>query len=153
MGKKLTDTVTWVGKTDWELARFHGDEYSTHRGTSYNAYLIRDKKTFLVDTIWKPFDKEFVNSLRQVADLHEIDATVCNHAEIDHSGSLCELMREIPDTPIYCTANGVNILKCHYHQDLNFIPVKTGYSLDIGDQNLIFVEAPMCTGRIPCLPI
>ncbi|NLO35413.1 MAG: anaerobic nitric oxide reductase flavorubredoxin [Clostridiaceae bacterium] len=143
MEKKLTDTVTWVGKTDWELVRFHGDEYSTHRGTSYNAYLVRDQKTVLVDTIWQPFDKEFVRSLRQVVDLHQIDAIVCNHAEIDHSGSLCELMREIPDTPIYCTSNGVKILKGHYHQNWHFVPVKTGDALDIGDQKLIFIEAPM----------
>ena len=23
---KISDTVTWVGKIDWELNRFHGDE-------------------------------------------------------------------------------------------------------------------------------
>lgn len=143
LAKQITDQVTWVGKVDWELTRFHGDEYSTHRGSSYNAYLVRDQKTVLIDTIWKPFDKEFVRNLAQVVDLHKIDAIVCNHAEIDHSGSLCELMREIPDTPIYCTANGVKILKGHYHQDWNFIPVKTGDTLVTGDQKLIFIEAPM----------
>lgn len=143
MSKKVTDKVTWVGKTDWELARFHGDEYSTHRGSSYNAYLVRDRKTILIDTIWNPFDKEFVRNLAQVVDLHKIDAIVCNHAEIDHSGSLQELMREIPDTPIYCTASGMKILKGHYHLDWNFIPVKTGDTLETGDQKLIFVEAPM----------
>lgn len=26
--------VTWVGKIDWELRKFHGEEYSTHRGLS-----------------------------------------------------------------------------------------------------------------------
>ena len=143
MSKQLTDKVTWVGKVDWELARFHGDEYSTHRGSSYNAYLVRDQKTVLIDTIWKPFDEEFVRLLKQVVDIHQIDAIVCNHAEIDHSGSLCELMREIPDTPIYCTRNGVKILKGHYHQNWHFIPVKTGDTLDIGNQKLVFVEAPM----------
>ena len=66
MGKRLTEKVTWVGKTDWELTRFHGDEYSTHRGSSYNAYLVRDKKTALIDTVFKPFDREFVERLRQV---------------------------------------------------------------------------------------
>ena len=41
MGKKLTERVTWVGKVDWELKTFHGDELSTHRGSSYNSFLIR----------------------------------------------------------------------------------------------------------------
>lgn len=99
MAKKLTDKVSWVGKVDWELTRFHGNEYSTHKGSSYNSYLVRDKKTALIDTVWQSFDKEFVARLKQDVDLKSIDYIVMNHNEIDHSGSLPELMREIPDTP------------------------------------------------------
>lgn len=44
MGKKITDKVTWVGKVDWELTHFHGDELSTYKGSSYNSYLVRDEK-------------------------------------------------------------------------------------------------------------
>lgn len=143
MGKALTDKVTWVGKVDWILEKFHGEEYSIDKGSSYNSYLIRDKKTVLIDTVWQPFDKEFVRSLKQEIDLNSIDFIVANHAEIDHSGALPELMREIPNTPIYCTANGVKSLKGHYHQDWNFVTVKTGDTLDIGESKLIFVEAPM----------
>ena len=143
MGKKLTEKVCWVGKTDWELTRFHGDEYSTHRGSSYNAYLVRDQKTVLIDTVWKPYDQEFVARLKQEIDLKEIDYIVANHSEVDHSGALPELMREIPGTPIYCTANGARILKGHYHGDWNFVIVKTGDVLDLGESKLVFVEAPM----------
>ena len=74
MARKLTEKVSWVGKIDWELKRFHGDEYSTHRGSSYNAYLIRDRKTVLIDTAWLPFDHEFVNNLKREIDLKDIDA-------------------------------------------------------------------------------
>ena len=143
MAKTITPKVTWVGKIDWELDTFHGDEYSTHHGSSYNAYLVRDQKTVLIDTVWKPFDEEFVNQLKKVVDLRSIDAIICNHNEIDHSGGLTELMREIPNTPIYCTANGEKILRGHYHQDWNYINVKTGDTLNIGDSDLVFVEAPM----------
>jgi len=75
--------------------------------------------------------------------LRSIDAIICNHNEIDHSGGLVELLREIPDTPIYCTANGEKILRGHYHQDWNYITVKTGDKLNIGDSDLVFIEAPM----------
>lgn len=143
MGKKITDKVTWVGKVDWELKNFHGQELSTKKGSSYNSYLIRDKKTVLIDTVWQPYDKEFVSRLKKEIDLKEIDYIVANHGEIDHSGALPELMREIPNTPIYCTANGAKILKGHYHEDWNFVTVKTGDSLDIGESKLVFVEAPM----------
>lgn len=143
MSKKITEKVTWVGKTDWDLKRFHGDEFSTHRGSSYNSYLVRDKKTVLIDTVWQPFAKEFVKRLKEEIDLNEIDYVIANHGEIDHSGALCELMREIPNTPIYCTANCVKSLKGQYHEDWNFVTVKTGDTLDIGDSKLVFIEAPM----------
>ncbi len=143
MAKQITDKVSWVGKVDWELTRFHGDEYSTHRGSSYNSYLIRDRKVALVDTVWQPYDREFVSRLKQEINLHDIDYIVMNHNEIDHSGALPELMREIPDTPIYCTQKGEAILRGHYHQDWNFINVKTGDTLSLGDTTLTFVEMNM----------
>lgn len=143
MAKKITDHVTWVGKVDWELTHFHGDELSTHRGSSYNSYLVRDRKTALIDTVWQPYDHEFVNRLAQEIDLHQIDYIVMNHNEIDHSGALPELMRIIPDTPIYCTAKGEGIIRGHYHQDWNFVNVKTGDTLSLGDTTLTFIEATM----------
>ena len=144
MQRAVKNNVSWVGKIDWELTKFHGDEYSTHRGTSYNSYLIQEEKTVLIDTVWAPFSKEFVANLESYIDLKKIDYIVANHAEIDHSGALPELMRKIPDTPIYCTSNGVKSLRGHYHQDWDFRPVKTGDSLDIGNgKQLVFIEAPM----------
>lgn len=143
MGKKITDKVTWVGKVDWELKNFHGKEFSTRRGSSYNSYLVRDEKTVLIDTVWQPFDREFVARLKQEIDLKEIDYIIINHGEVDHSGALPELLREIPGTPIYCTAKGAQILKGHYHEDWNFVTVKTGDTLEIGESKLVFVEAPM----------
>lgn len=143
MAKKVTEKVTWVGKLDWELARFHGDEYSTDKGSSYNSYLIRDQKTVLMDTVWKPFDKEFVENLKAEIDLNDIDYIVMNHSESDHSGALSLLMKEIPHTPIYCTAKGEAIIRGHYHQDWNFVNVKTGDTLDLGESRLVFIEATM----------
>ena len=143
MSFKINDHVTWVGKTDWELRSFHGEEYSTHRGSSYNAYLVRDQKNTLIDTVWQPYAMEFIEKLRQEIDLGQIDYIIANHAEIDHSGALPKLMELIPETPIYCTTNGIKSLKGHYHQDWNFVPVKTGDRLSLGERELVFVEAPM----------
>lgn len=66
-----------------------------------------------------------------------------NHNENDHSGSLPALMAEIPDVPIYCTKKGEQILRGLYHQDWNFINVKTGDTLPLENSTLTFVEAPM----------
>lgn len=145
MSFKVNDNVTWVGKTDWELRKFHGEELSAHKGSTYNSYLVRGgEKTVLIDTVWRPFAAEFIANLKKVIDLKEIDYIVANHAEIDHSGALPELLREIPDTPVYCSNAGVKSLRGHYHQDWNFKPVKTGDKLDLGDgKELVFVEAKM----------
>jgi flavorubredoxin len=144
MGKHIKGNVSWVGKVDWELKRFHGDEYSTHKGSSYNSYLIKEGKNVLIDTVWQPYAKEFVANLEKDIDLSKIDYVIANHAEIDHSGSLPELMGRIPNVPIYCTENGVKCLKGHYHKDWNFHTVKTGDSLDIGNgKSLVFVEMRM----------
>ncbi len=143
MSKKINEYVTWVGKIDWELKKFHGDEFTTIKGSSYNSYLIRDEKNVLIDTVWLPYDKEFVTNLKKEIDLQKIDYIIINHGEVDHSGALVELMREIPNTPIYCTANAVKSIKGQYHQDWNFVPVKTGDTLNIGKHTLTFIEAPM----------
>lgn len=144
MAKKITEKVSWVGKIDWELKHFHGDELSTELGSSYNSYLIRDKKTALLDTVWGPYDKEFVSRLKEVIDLNDIDYIIMNHNENDHSGALPALMREIPNTPIYCTKKGEDIIKGLYHEEWNFVNVKTGDTLSLGENTLTFIECPMC---------
>jgi len=143
MNKHIKNNVYWVGKIDWELRKFHGDEYSTHKGSTYNSYLVKEEKTALIDTVWKPYAKEYVDNLKSEIDLNKIDFVIANHGEIDHSGSLPELMRHIPDKPVYCTASGVKSLKGQYHCDWNFQVVKTGDKLSLGSKELIFIEAPM----------
>ena len=144
MSFKVNDNVTWVGKIDWELRKFHGEELSTHRGSTYNSYLVRgEEKTVLIDTVWGPFAHEFVKNLKKEIDLNDIDCIVANHGETDHSGALPELLREIPGTPVYCSRAGVKSLQGQYHEDWNFQPVKTGDKLDLGSKELIFIEAKM----------
>jgi flavorubredoxin len=143
MNFNIKNSVYWIGKIDWELRKFHGDEYSAHRGSTYNSYLVKEEKVALIDTVWAPFTKEFVENLASMIDLNKIDYVIANHAESDHSGALPELMRHIPETPVYCTKNGVKSLTGHYHKDWNFNVVKTGDRLSLGQKELVFVEAPM----------
>jgi flavorubredoxin len=143
MNIPVKNNVSWVGKIDWELRKFHGNELSTHRGSTYNSYLIKEEKVALIDTVWGPFGKEFVKNLSSEIDLKKIDYVIANHGETDHSGALPELMRHIPDTPVYCTANGVKSLKGQYHEDWGFKVVKTGDRLSLGKKELVFIEAPM----------
>ncbi|NQU23294.1 MAG: FprA family A-type flavoprotein, partial [Candidatus Nealsonbacteria bacterium] len=48
MSSRVLEGIDWVGYVDWTVRDFHG--YNTPRGTTYNAYLVRDEKTALIDT-------------------------------------------------------------------------------------------------------
>ncbi len=140
---EIKKNIYWCGIRDWGLDVFHGHELSTHRGSSYNSYLIKDKKTVLVDTVWDPYKEKFVEELEKEVGLSNIDAIVINHSEPDHGGSLGLIMEKIPDTPIYCTKNGAEIIKKYFGKDWNFHIVKTGDTLDLGEYKLKFVEMQM----------
>jgi flavorubredoxin len=140
---ELAKGVYWVGVTDWGIRKFHGVELSVHRGTTYNAYLIKDEKTVLVDTVWGPHAGEFVARVKEVVDPATIDYVVVNHAEPDHSGSLPELMKLCPKATIVVSRNGATSVPGHYHQPWKFQVVKTGDRLSLGKHELVFLEATM----------
>lgn len=140
---KLADSVYWVGAVDWNIRYFHGPAYSTHRGTTYNAYLIMDDQVTLVDTVYRPFAADLVRHIREITDPAAIKNVVINHVETDHSGSLPVIMDLCPDARIYCTQRGKEGLEKHYFGDWNYNVVKTGDELNIGKKTLSFIEAPM----------
>jgi anaerobic nitric oxide reductase flavorubredoxin len=139
----LTDGVFWVGAVDWALRQFHGHELSTHRGSSYNSYLIIEDKVVLVDTVWEPFQDQLIKNIHDVIDPSKIDFVVANHAEMDHSGGLPSVMRHVPNATVIVSQRGRDSIEGHYHQPWNFQVVKTGDRVNIGKHDLIFVEAPM----------
>lgn len=144
--KKFVDinsSVKWVGVVDQDMKKFHGEELSIPSGTTYNSYLIRDEKTVLVDTVIHAFSEEWLEHLKREIDLKEIDYIVMNHSEPDHSGALVQLMKEIPNTPIYCTEKGREIIEAYYGGNYKYNIVKTGDKINIGSREVIFVEMKM----------
>ncbi len=140
---ELTKGVYWVGVVDWGLRHFHGYELSTHRGSTYNSYLIIDEKVVLVDTVWGPFQNQLIENIREVIDPAKIDIVVANHSETDHSGGLPAVMRHIPNATVVVSSRGEESVEGHYHQPWKFKKVKTGEKISIGQNDLVFVEAPM----------
>ena len=140
---ELKKGVYWVGVVDWAIQHFHGYELTTHRGTSYNAYLITDEKNVLVDTVWGPFQDLLIENIRQIIDPAKIDIVVANHSETDHAGSLPAVMRHAPNATLIVSKRGRESVEGHFHQPWNFKPVQTGDRVKIGRRELVFVEAPM----------
>ncbi len=139
----LKEGIYWVGAIDWDMRYFHGPVYSTHRGTTYNSYLIVDEKITLVDTVFGPFAGEMLKRIRRIVDPSRIDYIVINHVETDHSGALPEVMKLVPEARIFCTARGKAGLEGHYRGEWDYHVVKTGEELPLGKRTLTFIEAPM----------
>jgi flavorubredoxin len=140
---ELAKNVYWVGVVDWGLRRFHGHELSTHRGSTYNAYLIIDEKKVLVDTVWGPFQNQLIDNIREILDPASLDFVVANHSEVDHSGSLPAVMRHAPDATLVISKRGEESFAGHFHHRWNFRTVQTGDTINIGKNSLVFIEAPM----------
>ena len=143
MVTELMKDVYWVGIVDWGLRKFHGHELSTHRGSTYNSYLIRDEKTVLVDTVWSPFKKEWLENIKAVIDPAKIDIIVANHAEPDHSGGLPLILQYAPNAELVVSKRGMESIEGHYHRPWKFRAVKTGDRIPIGKNELVFIEATM----------
>lgn len=138
---KITDKVWWVGAIDWNLKEFHG--YHTHRGTTYNAYLVLGEKPTLIDTVKAPFKEEMYSRIASVMDPSKIEIIVSNHAEPDHSGALADAIADLQPEKVYASVAGVRILDAQFHIGEKLTAVKTGDSIDLGGLSLSFVETKM----------
>ena len=138
---KVTDNVYWVGAIDWGIRDFHG--YLTERGTTYNAFLVMADKITLIDTVKPPFRSELLARISSVVDPKEISYVVSNHAEMDHSGSLVEVIDAVKPEKVFASSMGRKALEEHFHLDREIVAVKDGESLSLGNLSLTFMETRM----------
>ena len=141
---KIKDNVYWVGAVDWNIRDFHG--YSTWKGTTYNAYLVIDDKITLFDTVKDNHRSELIHHLHEIlgGDLERIDYIVVNHVEMDHSGSLTEMVERIKPEKVICSEMGHRVLLEHFHrEDWPYEVVRTGDSLSLGRKTVHFIETRM----------
>jgi anaerobic nitric oxide reductase flavorubredoxin len=142
MAVELAGGVYWVGAIDWNVRNFHG--YSTHLGTTYNAYLVVDDKIALIDTVKAPFYEEMLRRVKEILDPRDIDYVISNHVEMDHSGSLPMMMEEAAKAELITVEKfGESGLKDTFHADWECTPVKKGDEISLGRRKLVFIPTPM----------
>jgi flavorubredoxin len=138
----IKDNLYWVGAVDWDVRDFHG--YSTNRGTTYNAFLIIDEKVTLVDTVKRSLKDDFLSRIKEIIDPEKIDYIVVNHVEMDHSGSLPEMVELIKPEKIICSKMGQQALLQHFHvNDWPYQVVNSGDEISLGKRTLSFLETRM----------
>ena len=138
---KVTDNVYWVGAIDWTIRDFHG--YTTPHGSTYNAYLVMADDITLIDTVKAPFKDEMLSRIKSVVDPSKIKYIISNHSEMDHSGSLSEVIDFIKPEKVFASAVGVKTLRELFHDQHEIIPVKDGDKLSLGNMELTFMETRM----------
>jgi flavorubredoxin len=139
---EITPDLHWVGAVDWNIRDFHG--YSTEKGTTYNSYLLKDDKVVLFDTVKRPYMDDLVHNIRRMIAPESVDYLVINHAEMDHSGAIPEIVALCNPEKIFCTLNGKKALLDHFHNEKwPFEVVKSGDMLSTGKHTIQFLETRM----------
>lgn len=139
---EIMKNVHWVGALDWDVRDFHG--YLTRKGTTYNNFLVKDEKVALFDTVRKPFYSEMMHNVRRVIDPARIDYIVVNHVEMDHSGSLPQVIDEVKPEKVFCSPKGKEALIEHFHrEDWPFEVVESGTEISLGKRTVSFLETRM----------
>lgn len=138
---KVAQDVYWTGYVDWDLRVFHG--YATPMGSTYNAFIIKDEKPTLIDTVKYYGFEEMLGRIKDVIDPKEIRYIISNHTEMDHSGTIDNLLKLCPQAEVVCSDKGEDNLKRHFKKDWPFKVVQDGETLNIGKRDLVFKYMPM----------
>lgn len=135
------ENIYSVGVIDDRKVPFH--RLILEDGTTYNSYLLKTEKPTIIDAVDFIYSKQYLDNLKELIDLKEIQYIVINHTEPDHSGALGSLAKQASNATIVCTEKAVYHLKELYKlQDRNFLVVKDRDTLDIGGKTLLFRITP-----------
>ncbi len=142
MDTQLRDGIHWVGYVDWNVRDFHG--YRTQSGSTYNAYIVQDEKTAVIDAVKAPYVGDLLANIQKHTPLDKVDYLVVNHAEPDHSGGIPAVMAACPNATLICDAKCWKALGMHYDSTgWPYQIVKSGETLSLGKRTLQFIETPM----------
>ena len=141
---KMTEDLYWVGASDRRLALFES-VYPIPRGVSYNAYVLLDEKTVLLDTVDQSVAGQFFENLAHVLGGRPLDYIVVHHMEPDHAKTLEETVRRYPEAKIICNAKIRDMIRNYFTFDIDAraILMAEGDTYCFGKHTFAYVMAPM----------
>jgi len=138
----IADNVFYVGVRDRDR-RLFDSLIPLPQGTTYNAYLIKDSKTALIDTVNPGFEQELEQRITQNHPLEKLDYIIMNHAEPDHAGAIPYLMKKTA-AKLVATKRGADAAKVYFNIPEDRIQVVSdNETLSLGTKTLRFIDAPM----------
>ena len=140
----VTSDMMYIGVSDRRLALFE-NVFPIPRGVSYNAYLVLDEKTVLLDAVEEAVAVRFQENLEHSLGGRPLDYVVVNHMEPDHSASLAGVLRRWRSARVVGNAKTLAMLAQFTGEDLSAraVVVKEGDTLSSGRHTFTFVMAPM----------
>ncbi len=138
----LRENVFWLGVNDRESDLFEGI-WPLPYGVAYNAYLIRDEKTALVDTVKAGSSTAFVERLSSLLSGRPLDYLIVNHLEPDHSGTIKLLRTLYPQVEIIGNRKTAEFLVHLYQVQTKVKMVEDGERISLGSRTLQFHLIPM----------
>ncbi|MBP2027543.1 flavorubredoxin [Acetoanaerobium pronyense] len=139
---KITDNLHYIGVNDRETHLFE-NMWPLDNGISYNSYLIDGEKTALLDTVKITKVDNLLSKLTGILGDRKLDYLVIHHMEPDHSGSIKSVVDMYPEVTLVGNKKTQDFLEAFYGITGNFLEVKEGDSLDLGDRKLTFYMTPM----------
>lgn len=138
----LAENVFYVGVRDRDR-RLFDSLIPLPQGTTYNAYLVKDRETALIDTVNPGFEQELEQRINQNHPLEELDYIVMNHAEPDHAGAIPYLMEKTA-AKLVATKKGAEAAETYFRVPEDRLRVVgDNETISLGSKTLRFIEAPM----------
>lgn len=138
---KISDEVSWIGILDKQIVTFD-IVMETKEGTTYNSYFINATKKVVIDTAKESYKDVYLDKLRMVTDPFSIDYIVVTHTEPDHSGCIKYLLELSPRAVVYGSRQAIGYLQDMVNKPFEYVYVKDGDILDLGNKTLRFIAAP-----------
>lgn len=142
--RNVTDEIVWVGASNRKLTLFE-NIFPIPRGVSYNAYLLLDEKTVLLDTVDSSVGGQFFENVEFALGERNLDYLVVDHMEPDHCALIEDIVRRYPKVQIVGNAKTFVMLEQFFGTDFSerSVVVKEGDTLSAGKHTLHFIMAPM----------
>ena len=138
----ITDDIHYIGVNDRETYLFE-NLWPLDQGVSYNSYLINDEKTAVFDTVKNTKMNDFIGKIASILKGRKLDYLVINHMEPDHSGSIKSLQNQYPDLILVGNAKTFEMMENFYGPMNNYLVIKDGDTLSLGNHELVFYMTPM----------
>lgn len=142
--RKIQEDLIYVGANDRRLALFE-NHYPIPRGVSYNAYVVLDEKTVLLDTADAAVSDQFFENVEYALGGRPLDYIIVNHMEPDHCASLGRLLEVYPEATIICNSKTLTMIHQFFRNNVEdrVMIIKEGDTFSSGRHVFTFVMAPM----------